>query len=342
MHVGPQSAGAIPGPACYGKGGDDATVTDAALVLGYIDPAFFLGGTMPLDVDRAAAAIERDVASPLALKPVAAAAAILRLATENMVSAIEEITVNQGIDPRGAVLVGGGGAAGLNSVTIARRLGCRAVIIPELGAALSAAGALMSDLQSEHRALRYAATDDFDFDGVNAVLDSLVARCDEFIRGPGRGGAEHAIDLYAEARYRHQIWEIDLPLAVRRFGSGQDLADARDEFDRIHEELFAFRDPESEVEFVGWRATARVRLQEEGELGGLRQADTGDVPVAAAREAYFADSGRVTARVELFEAMGRDDSLEGPAIIESPFTTVVIEPGAEATRKASGTLVITP
>jgi N-methylhydantoinase A len=341
LHVGPISAGAVPGPACYGRGGDRATVTDAALVLGYIDPAFFLGGTMKLEVERAAAAIERDVGSALGMKAVEAGAAILRLATENMVGAIEEITINQGIDPRGAVLVGGGGAAGLNSVAIARRLGCRAVVIPELGAALSAAGALMSDLQAEYRALHYAATDNFDFDRVNEVLKSLLANCRAFIRGPGSGAVEHTIDLYAEARYRHQIWEIDLPLTVHRFRSQRDLARAREDFDRVHEELFAFRDPGSEVEFVGWRATARARLRDD-EGGRLKRDHGFEVEVPSSREAYFSGTGAVMAEVKPFETMTPAGALAGPAIVESPFTTVVIDPGAEAVRRSSGTLVITP
>jgi N-methylhydantoinase A len=341
LHVGPDSAGAVPGPACYGKGGDRPTVTDAALVLGYIDPAFFLGGAMRLDLEWATEAIERDVGGPLGLSSVEAAAAILRLATENMVGAIEEITINQGIDPREAVLVGGGGAAGLNSVALARRLGCRSIVIPEVGAALSAAGALMSDLQADHRALFYAATDDFDFDGVNEVLETLTAKCEAFNGGPGAGAVEHSIDLFAEARYRHQIWEIDLPLSVERFRSPDDLARAREDFDRVHEEVFAFRDPGSEVEFVGWRATARARLRE-GELGGLVHEEAFEVEVPAARRAYFGERGSVEAEVRLFETMERDAPLAGPAIIEAPFTTVVIDPGAEAVRKASGSLVITP
>jgi N-methylhydantoinase A len=204
LHVGPMSAGAVPGPASYAKGGARPTVTDAALVLGYIDPAYFLGGAMKLDVALAEEAVRRDVGGPLGLG-LHEAAAIVRVATENMVGAIEEITINQGIDPRGAVLVGGGGAAGLNSVAIARRLGCTKVVIPELGAALSAAGAIMSDLHAGYRALHYTVTDNFDVAGVNRTLAGLVARCGRFLEGPGTGAAEHAIDIVAEARYRHQI-----------------------------------------------------------------------------------------------------------------------------------------
>ena len=341
LHVGPESAGAVPGPACYGKGGERPTVTDAALVLGYIDPEFFLGGTMALDVERAAAAIAADVGAPLGLDDAEAASAILRLATENMVGAIEEITINQGIDPRGAVLVGGGGAAGLNSVAIARRLGCRSVVIPEVGAALSAAGALMSDLQADHRALHYAATDRFDFDGVNRVLESLTARCAEFIEGPGTGGTAHAVDLYAEARYRHQIWEIDLPLELDRFDSEADVCGVREDFDRLHEEVFAFRDPGSDVEFVGWRATARARLGADG-FGRLEAEGALEAGVSGSRTAYFAGLGAVETDVELFEAMDPGAAVEGPAVIESAFTTVVVDPGATAVRTEGGTLVIAP
>jgi N-methylhydantoinase A len=341
LHVGPESAGAVPGPACYAKGGDRPTVTDAALVLGYIDPEFFLGGTMALDGERAAASIATDVGAPLGLDESEAASAILRLATENMVGAIEEITINQGIDPRGAVLVGGGGAAGLNSVAIARRLGCRAVVIPEVGAALSAAGALMSDLQADHRALYYAATDRFDFDGVNRVLESLTTRCAEFIEGPGTGGTAHAVDLYAEARYRHQIWEIDLPLQLDRFHSDADVSGVREDFDRLHEEVFAFRDPGSDVEFVGWRATARARLGAGG-FGRLEAEGALEAGVSGSRTAYFAGLGAVETDVELFEAMDPGAAVEGPAVIESAFTTVVVDPSATAVRTEGGTLVITP
>ncbi len=341
LHVGPQSAGAVPGPACYGKGGTRPTVTDASLVLGYIDPAFFLGGTMRLEMDPAAQAIQDDVARPLGLGLHEAAAAILRLATENMVGAIEQITIHQGIDPRGAALVGGGGAAGLNSVAIARRLGCKTVIIPELGAALSAAGALMSDLHADFRSLFYTITDRFDFDGANATLKTLAERCQRFIKGAGARAVEHTVEYFAEARYRHQIWEIDLPLEAPRFKTPRDIARAREVFDRIHEEVFAFSDPASEVEFVGWRAAARCRLRE-GALGKLGKDTIYEAKVPSSRMAFFGGNGLRKTRVELFEAMKVNAPLKGPAIIESPFTTVVIEPGATVVRKRSGSLVITP
>jgi N-methylhydantoinase A len=341
LHVGPQSAGAVPGPACYGKGGERPTVTDASLVLGHIDPAFFLGGTMKLEAGLAAKAIQKEVAGPLKLGLEEAAAAIIRLATENMVGAIEQITIHQGIDPRDAVLVGGGGAAGLNSVAIARRLGCKTVVIPEVGAALSAAGALMSDLHADFRSLFFTVSDRFDFDGANATLKALTDKCKGFIKAAGRGAIDSSIEYILEARYRHQIWEIDLPLEINRFKSKKDIARAREEFDRLHEEVFAFRDPTSEVEFVGWRATARCKLREE-KLGKLQHEKLFEKKLSPRRKAYFEGKGVVDARVLLFESMKPNVTVRGPAIVESPFTTVVIEAGAKVVRKRSGSLVITP
>ncbi len=341
LHVGPESAGAVPGPACYGKGGTKPTVTDASLVLGHIDPAYFLGGAMALEAELSARAIRDKVAKPLGLGLEEGAAAILRLATENMVGAIEEITIHQGIDPRGAVLIGGGGAAGLNSVAIARRLGCGSVVIPEVGAALSAAGALMSDLHADFRSLFYTQTDTFDFGGVNDTLKALTEKCRAFIKGPGAGAVESGIEYIGEARYRHQIWEIDLPLDLKRFKSKKDLARVRGEFDRLHEEIFAFRDPGAEVEFVGWRATARCRLRGK-RLGRLGHEKQFEKDLAPRRKAFFGGNGMVDTRVVLFETMKPGAALRGPAIIESPFTTVVIDPGARAVRKRSGSLVITP
>ena len=234
LHVGPESAGSEPGPVCYGRGGERPTVTDAALVLGYIDPDYFLGGAMRLDVDGARAALEDQVAAPLGLPLEEAASAVMRVATEHMVRAIEEITLHQGIDPRTAVLVGGGGAAGLNSVAIARRLGCSPLIVPAVGPALSAAGALMSDLTADFAATLMTTTADFDFAAVRRVVTDLRKRCEEFAAAAGATGE---IELSAEARYPHQVWELELPVR-----EPLDAGKLRGDFHALHEEVFAISD----------------------------------------------------------------------------------------------------
>lgn len=339
LRVGPKSAGAVPGPVCYGKGGTEPTVTDAALVMGILDPAYFLGGAIPLDMAGAHAAIERTVARPLGLEVAPAAHAILAVATETMVQAIMAITVNQGIDPTGSVLIGGGGAAGLNMVAIGRRLGVARVVIPEVGAALSAAGALLSDLVDERRAAFYAHTRRFDMAGVNAVLAGLEARARQFLATAGKDAIDSRIRFFAEARYPDQVWEIELPLRVTRFTDAADLKLLEEDFHAEHEALFAVADPGSPVEIVGWHVQASATLREPG-LPRLGHG-VGDKVLDASRPVYLGASGWQETPVHGFEQVPATMSLAGPAIVESSFTTVLVEPGTRFRRDPAGSLVVT-
>lgn len=340
LQVGPGSAGSTPGPACYGRGGDRPTVTDAALLLGYIDPDYFLGGVIQLDLDAAARTIETHVGAPLSLGLHEAASAIISLSTENMIHAIEEVTINQGIDPSTAVLIGGGGAGGLNAVRIARRLNCPGVIIPAVGATLSAASALMSDLRTEYSATFVTTTSHFDFERVNETLGELEARCSAFIDGPGAGALEHSIEYFAEARYPHQIWEVEVSTGAARFSSPDDVARLVGRLHAAHEELFAFSDPESEIEIVTWRAKVMCRLPKARDF--MLVDDRRAAPKAQSRRAWFPDFGLVAAAVQNLDTMAVGRVIKGPCIVESSFTTVVVDPGAVIERTASGSLWIRP
>ena len=217
LRVGPQSAGARPGPACYGQGGEEPTVTDAAVVLGYIDPDYFLGGRMRLDVAAAADVLEK-VAVPLKLSADEAASAVLTLAGEQMIKAIQEITVQDGVNPGESIIVAGGGAAGLNIIPIAQALGCRRVLLPRTAGALSACGGQFSNIVTEFSASRYAHSNTFDFDGVRESLSGIAARMDAFEeklrdRSIERFGREY----FVEARYINQQWEMEIPMPMDRF-----------------------------------------------------------------------------------------------------------------------------
>ncbi len=338
LHVGPQSAGSSPGPACYAAGGTHPTLTDCALVLGYIDPVYFLGGAMALDRSAAAAALSSHVADRLGLELEEAATAVIAVATEKMVSAIGDITVNQGIDPASAVLVGGGGAAGLNCVAIARRLGCKRIVIPAVGAALSAAGALMSDLGTEFARLSFTTARKFDAKRIDGILAELDRCCGEFMVGPGAGSDAQSREFSVEARYPHQVWEIEVPVRTLRFGTPGDLAALVADFHATHRQIFAIDDPGSDIEFVTWRARVNCRLRQSGEQSLDFESRTKRAPTR--RRAYFPDIGWIEARVEQFETLPRDGMVKGPAIIESPFTTVVVGPGASAEHSLSGGLIV--
>ena len=339
LHVGPASAGATPGPACYGLGGDAATVTDACLVLGYIDPDYFLGGSMRLDLEAARQALGLRIAAPLELTLQEAAAAVLGLATEHMVRVIEEITVDQGIDPRTAVLVGGGGAAGLNAVAIARRLGSPSVVLPSVGAALSAAGGLLSDLTYERTATLPTSSSAFKYDAVNRLLAEFESACAAFKAGPGASAISSHMEVIAEARYPSQTWDVDVLLQSSRFNGPDDVERLRADFHDAHAALFAYADRDAPIEVIAWRTRLSCRLCE-----GVAEPSTavGVERPPSTRIAYFDDLGAIPTRVYDLGSLEPDEHVRGPVIIESPFTTIVLDADAAAVRTSSGGLVVDP
>ncbi len=338
LRVGPQSAGSVPGPACYGTGGRNATVTDAALVLGYIDPMFFLGGRIKLDRNAAIGALQRDVAAPLGMSLERAASAVMAVWTENMVQAISDITVNQGIDPAEAIIVGGGGAAGLNAAAIAARLGCQSLIVPEVGAALSAFGAVMSDIAREYRLVFVTSTAKFDATGARAVIEQLRSRCAAFADAAGAAESDVRIEFLVEARYPHQVWEIDLVIDPDKVIGADGARLLEQDFHRAHNLVFAFSDPGSPVEVIAWRAAVRCAAGNRGELK-LARLETESIPERQ-RRAYFPTRGWQEVPVLRFEALGAGSLHHGPAIIESPFSSIVIDHDAAFNRTDSGNLVV--
>lgn len=330
LTVGPRSAGAVPGPAAYGNGGVFPTLTDAALVLGYIDPGFFLGGAIKLDVEASHKAIKTHVADPLKIDVESAAHAIMRVATENMVQAIVDITVKQGIDPRRAILVGGGGAAGFNAVAIARRLGCKQVVIPEAGAALSAAGALMSDLSAHFRATRFTTSRAFDYAGVNTILAGLRDKGRRFILEAGLDEDQADFSFFCDARYPDQVWEIELPLPVSDFSEKGAVEQLVDAFHALHRDIFAVSDDGSAIEIVSWTLVASGKV---GPAQDLRVNTEGLPRIEPTERSILTVSGSpALAPVIPFETMPFHKPVAGPALIENSFTTIFIEPGATAQR----------
>jgi N-methylhydantoinase A len=337
LHVGPKSAGAAPGPVCYGRGGKQPTVTDAAVALGFIDDHFFLGGKMSLDKSAAVEAIRQFVAEPLGCSVDAAAAAIMELATEHMVQAIMDITVNQGIDPRNAIFVAGGGAAGLNCVAIGRRLGCKKIVVTETGAALAASGALISDLSAQFQAMHHTRTDRFDTAGVNSVLERLKQQCNAFAAGPGEGATAVSISWSTEARYADQAWEIEVPLRAEQFND-ENIVDAFvDDFHQMHQDIFAVSDPRAQIETVTWNAEVHCRIGD-GEPGRLPL--DARSPILGSRPVRFVGTDWLEAQIYRLESVGKQMQIAGPAIVESDFTSIVIDPGATAWRDEYGNLVI--
>jgi N-methylhydantoinase A len=343
LRVGPQSAGSVPGPACYGRGGEQPTVTDAALVLGYIDPGFFLGGRMKLDMAAALHAVGH-IADQLHKTMEEAAFAIIALASEHMIRAIHEITINEGFNPEESALVAGGGAAGLNIMPIARELRCKNVILPRTASALSACGMQYSDIVVERSASRLTVTDRFDFTGVNAALDGIDSELASFVKTlQDKGLKTYRIDRFVEARYLTQVWELDVQLPTERIRDERDVAGLTAAFHAVHERVFAVTDPSSPVECLNWRGRVVAHLSDLPDAAG--QSDT--QPLRGARPnghrmAFFgADAGMFTPVYRGPDLQPRD-VIAGPAIIEEPTTTIVVYPGGSVEVSASGNFILSP
>lgn len=330
LTVGPDSAGSDPGPVCYGRGGTAVTVTDACLVLGYLDPQRLRDIGIDASLSAAWSAVDEQIARPLQLTIEQAAAAVLQILTENMVQAVEEVTVEQGIDPRSSTLVSGGGAAGFNIVAIAQALGCPRLVIPRTAAALSAAGGLLSEEVAEVSEARFTDTDNFEFGAVNSLLARLGQRClTEIGEHP-----DNRIEYLVEARYAGQTWEIEVPLSVGHFAGDDDIEALRETFHQLHERVFAVRDPDARLELIGWRVRAQRPL-----LGGpVNWGDISGADLSAQREVFVPGLGMQTVPVVAGHLVY--EPLAGPAIIEMPSTTVTLPPGSVAELDPSGSLVV--
>ena len=340
LRVGPRSAGSEPGPACYGRGGQFPTVTDAAVVLGYFDPAHFLGGRMQLD-ELAARRVIAPVAEALGQSIERAAWAIVAVASENMIQAIKELTINEGIDPSESALIGGGGAGGLNIVPIAQELGCQTVLVPRTAGALSASGMQFSDIITEAGASRLTASDDFDFEGVNRALADIDARLEEFAaRLRERGFHDLEKQYFVEARYRFQVWELDIPVAANRFSSDAEVRALVEEFHRVHERVFAVKDENNAVECLNWRGRLVARVNAPTLEPGKPLAGQA-VAADRVRSCYFGD-GHLDTAIYLGARLPAGAVIEGPAIIEEDTSTLVVYPGAIARVSPGGRYIVTP
>jgi N-methylhydantoinase A len=339
LRVGPQSAGSVPGPACYGNGGNEPTVTDAALVLGYIDPDYFNGGRLSLD--RAAA--ERVIgafAQTLGKAIDETAHAIMVIANELMIKAIGEITVNDGLNPRESVIVAGGGAAGFNIMPIAKELGCDTVILPRTASALSACGMQYSSIVFEATRSRFTDSTGFDREGVNTALDEIEAELMGFRDGLRiAADSQVTLEYFAEARYRAQVWELDTILPKPRLENDEDVANLIETFHQTHERVYAVRDEDSPVECVNWKG--RISIRPFDPPPAPDPIDTTNTPAASAtRSCFFGDANRVDTPIYRGETLEPGAQVAGPAIIEEPTTTIVVYPGMRASLSAAGDYIL--
>ncbi len=328
LRVGPQSSGANPGPACYNQGGIEPTVTDAAVILGYIDPEFFLGSRMKLNKDAAKKAIET-ISQPLSLSLEETADAIITLAGENMIRSIHEITVQDGVNPAESLLVAGGGAAGLNIVPIAKALGCKKILIPRTAGALSACGGQYSNVVAEFSGSYYSHTEDFDYDGVNKTLDDIKKRLNEFkdyLKSKNINKFDE--EFFLSSRYLNQQWDMEISLPINEIKNQEQLEILTKTFHETHFQRYAVKEEESIIECIDWKGRLSAILDKPT----IPKIPLKNQIIEKSREstAYFNETGKVPTPVYTGDKLLPGMTINGPAIIEEPTTTVVIYPNSKA------------
>ncbi|WP_445269503.1 hydantoinase/oxoprolinase family protein [Streptomyces sp. DSM 41634] len=337
LRVGPESAGAVPGPACYGRGGIQATVTDANAVLGRVDPDWFAGGHMTLDVAAARQAVA-DLAGELGLEPLELAGGICEVANAKMAQAIRTLTVEHGLEPGEFVLLAFGGAGPMHAVEIARELGIDEVVVPRFPGAFSAWGMLGTEVRRDLTRQFFTRGADLDGEAMARALadledESLAALAEQGVPVE-RQRVEHVVDM----RYEGQDYALPVPLLSATEPAGADfLATAAERFAMLHERRYGHATPEAPVEFVTLRSTA---------LGALPEA--APVPYAAdeaacdtVRQRPVVFGGRsYDSTVLRRERLAPGQRIDGPAVIVEATSTTVVPPDSSVAVDENGFLVI--
>jgi N-methylhydantoinase A len=339
LRVGPQSAGAAPGPACYGRGGCEPTVTDANLLLGRLAADRFLGGEIRLDVEAAASALAQRVAKPLGMHATKAADGILRIAVTAMSNAVKAVTTERGLDAGEFALVAYGGAGPLHAVEVAREIGIRTVIVPTAPGVFSAFGMLFSDLRYDYVRTWFTPLEDAPFDRIERVYRDLESRGRRAIAGASVEPRRIVLKRAADMRYvgqEHAV-TVDLPLAVF---AKRDRAAIKRYFDAMHARRYGTSAPEEPAEIVSLRTTVTgvMRKPPHQEIGRGRRRP-GEAAFTGARPAYFDGRFRRTPTYSR-AALAAGNRIAGPALIEEHASTTVLLPGDRAEVDRYGNLVI--
>jgi len=334
LKVGPQSAGADPGPICYRGGGFEPTITDANVVLGRLDPDNFLGGEMKLDADAARRGIDEKIAGPLKMDAIAAAEAIVEIAIAKMSLAVREVSVAKGYDPRDFALVASGGAGPLHVVAIARELYIPKVVVPLFPSHFSALGMLLADERHDFIRTFYCDLATVDFAALLKIHHEMVAQASATLRHAAQAQRQIHLDL----RYVGQEFTLQVPVSVEAIASG-DRAGIRAAFDALYEHRYAHHSPDEPVEMVNIRLALIGKRPKPvfprlAARGGAKPARTRAVYLAEARKA-------LPCPVYQRETLGAGDEIAGPALIQEHGTTTVLFAQDTLTVAPSGELIIT-
>ena len=341
LRVGPQSAGADPGPICYGHGGTEPTITDANLVLGRLNPGYFLGGEMGLDLDTAREGIRGRCAERLGMEMVECANGIVEIANAEMTNALRIITVRRGYDPRDLVMVAFGGAGPLHANRLCAEMQIPLLIVPPSPGTASALGLLVTDLKHEFSRTRIMPKDQADFGEINGIFSAMEEQGRAGLKREGLAEEDISFQRQIEMRYAGQSYELPIDCAGGEVAPG-DLEDVVERFHVEHDRAYGHGYPGQPIELVNFRLTALGAIQKPR----LREISPGNGSPAAAvseRPVYFGSQGDfVPTSIYDRTQLKAGHRIEGPAIVEEVDSTTLVQPGFQVEVDRYGNLLISP
>ena len=339
LRVGPESAGAVPGPVCYGRGGAEPTVTDANLVLGRLGVDRFLGGEITLDLPAARKALAERVAGPLGLGVIEAAEGILRIATTKMAHVVRWVTTERGLDASDFALIAYGGAGPLHAAMVARELAIARVVVPRAPGHFSACGMLVADLRRDFVNTWFMPLADASFAEMERLFQGMEARGRETVTR-GQGGCATAATCAADMRYVGQEHAVTVDLPVELFRN-EDRDGIKQRFDAVHEVRYGFSVPQEKAEIVSLRSAIIGELRKPPSERIARGSSEPDAAASRGRRpVYFAGAGFVETPTYHRPALKAGNRIEGPALIEEHASTTVVHPGDAVAVDDFGDLII--
>jgi N-methylhydantoinase A len=340
LRVGPRSAGSRPGPACYGLGGREPTVTDANLILGRYDTGVPLGGTLVLDRAIAREAVSRTIARPLGLTIEEAAAGIVTIVGAHMRDAVRAISLQRGRDIRDFTLVAFGGAGPVHGADVARELGIDRILIPPCPGCTSALGAVTADARHDLLRTIAQAVPNVRVDALRAIVDQMRDQASAELAREGFSAGESTFELWLDLRYRGQAHELSVRCVEP---DALELANAVSGFHALHEQLYGHSFPDVTVELVNVRVTGHGMLPSPAMYWDWSQTASPWPKVQARRQVYFHEVGDfLDTRVLLREQIEPNESIDGPAVIHQVDSTVLVPPGLTASCHESGSMILAP
>lgn len=341
MQMGPQSAGSDPGPACYGQGGKLPTVSDANLVLGYLNPDGLVGGRLPLDAAQAHQAIKTHLADPLKMSVERAAYGMFTIVNANMVNGIRRVTVERGYDPRDFVLVGAGGATAAHITALADAMGIDTIVLPKLASGLCAFGQIISDVKYNYMATAPLRLDnDAAYARIDELFGQIEAQGTGHLKSDGFKGKDIVVKRSLDMRYVGQVHECTVEIGTFKVDA-KSIGKVKEAFHKRHNELYTYAEPASTVEVVNIESTLYGVVDKPARMSIGKGASPAKA-LKGYRDAVFsADGKRVRTPIYDGTPLGAGATIKGPAVIEEVTTTIVIEPGWTARLDASGSYLIT-